>query len=324
MSVYGKTVRRRRAVLALLVALSIILLTAYFGESASGGLHSVQRAFMTVVSPIQAGANTVLKPVRDAAGWFGEMAKAKGERDRLRRELDQLRASVTAERAGRNLSLQQQRLAGLDARARLAGYRPVRADVTAESVVIWYATVDIDKGSSEGIQINDPVINGEGLVGKVTQVTSESAQVSLLTDSAVKVAARISGASQPGMIEPKVGNPSVLLLRYLPSNSNASPGELVETSGTVVSGYESLFPPGIPIGTVTGIDEESPYRTVNVRPAVELHGLEVVQVLTAAPGSRPARREAAIAALPAPGQNAEGGQEGGTPSGGGYAQVEGG
>jgi hypothetical protein len=63
---------------------------------------------------------------------------------------------------------------------------------------------------------------------------------------------------------------------------------------------------------------------VNVRPSVELHGLEVVQVLTAAPGSRPARREAAIAAVPAPGQSGEGGKEEGASSSNGYAQVEGG
>ena len=48
-----KTVRRRRIVLALLVVLSLLLLTAYFGESHGGRLHGVQRAFLTVVSPIR-------------------------------------------------------------------------------------------------------------------------------------------------------------------------------------------------------------------------------------------------------------------------------
>ncbi len=71
---YDKTVRRRRAVLALLVVLSLLLLTAYFGEAPSGRLHAVQRDFLTVVSPIQDGANKALKPVRDLFGWFGEHA----------------------------------------------------------------------------------------------------------------------------------------------------------------------------------------------------------------------------------------------------------
>ena len=68
---HDKTVRRRRAVLVLLVVLSLILLTAYFGEAPSGRLHSVQRGFLTVVSPIQEGANKALKPVRNLFGWFG-------------------------------------------------------------------------------------------------------------------------------------------------------------------------------------------------------------------------------------------------------------
>ncbi len=319
---YGKTARRRRAVLVLLVVLSIILLTAYFGESSNGGLHSVQRGFMTVVSPIQDGANTVLKPVRDAVGWFGGMLKAKDERNRLRRELDKLRASVVAERSGRLSRREQSELGSLDSRMRQAGYGLVSANVVVEPANIWYATVDIDKGSSEGIAVNDAVINGEGLVGKVSTVASDSAQVSLITDSRVAVSARISGSRQPGMVQPKVGNPSDLLLQYLPSNSNASPGELVETSGTVAGNgeYESLFPAGIPIGTVTSIEQESPYRSVNLRPAVELHSLDVVQVLTAAPGSRPARVAQGVASLPVEEQSGSGG----APPGGGYAQVEGG
>jgi len=75
--VHDKTVRRRRAVLALLVVLSLILLTAYFGEAPGGRLHSVQRGFLTVISPLQDGANKALKPVRDLVGWIGDTLHAK-------------------------------------------------------------------------------------------------------------------------------------------------------------------------------------------------------------------------------------------------------
>lgn len=312
---YGKTVRRRRMVLALLVVLSIILLTAYFGESSSGGLHAVQRGFMTVVSPIQDGANAVLKPVRSAVGWFGEMLKAKDERDKFRHELAQLRKAVVAERSGRARAKEEHGIAAVDGHANLSGYRRVSAEVVLASASIWYETVDVDKGSGEGIAVNDPVINGEGLVGKVTAVAPEAAQISLITDSKVSVSARISGHRQAGIIQPKVGNPSDLLLQYLPSNTKAGEGDLVETSGTVESPYESLFPSGIPIGTITSIESESPYK-VNVRPAVELHGLDLVQVLTSGPGSRSASLSSGLASLPS--VHGEG-----APPGTGYAQVEG-
>ena len=89
---YDKTVRRRRVVLGLLVASSLILLTAYFGESAGGGLHSVQRGVLDVVSPIQEGASRALKPVRDLFGWAGDTFDAKGELKDLRKDRDALRA----------------------------------------------------------------------------------------------------------------------------------------------------------------------------------------------------------------------------------------
>ena len=101
---YDKTVRRRRAVLALLVVLSLILLTAYFGEAPDGGLHSVQRGFLTVVSPIQDGANKALKPVRDLFGWFGDTLHAKGQLAKVRKQNDKLRKR-SDRRAGRTARL---------------------------------------------------------------------------------------------------------------------------------------------------------------------------------------------------------------------------
>ena len=84
---HDRAVRRRRAVLVVLVAASLFLLTAYFGESSNGSLHSVQRGVMGVLSPIQEGANRVLKPVRDLFGWVGDSFDAKSENKKLRSEV---------------------------------------------------------------------------------------------------------------------------------------------------------------------------------------------------------------------------------------------
>ncbi len=70
-------------------------------------------------------------------------------------------------------------------------YHPVTSTVVAKTPNIWYSTITIDKGSAAGVQLNDPVINGEGLVGRVVQVASDGAQVDLITDSSMGVSARI-------------------------------------------------------------------------------------------------------------------------------------
>ena len=317
---YDKTVRRRRAVLLLLVVLSLILLTAYFGEAHGGRLHSVQRAFLTVVSPIQDGANKALKPVRDLIGSIGDTIHAKSQRDQLVKQVDKLRREVVTNEAERHSYRELLALYHLDHQLSVHNYRPVTATVVAKSPNIWYSTVTIDRGEAAGVHVNDPVVNGEGLIGKVTQTASDGAQVSLITDSSVGVSARIGSTKATGIVQPKVGDPNALLLQYLPANTNANRGEYVVTSGTVSSPDDSLYPPNIPIGQVTSVNEESAYRSVNVHPLADLHNLDVVQVLTATPGSLPAHLSGLASSLPAPqnppGNGASGEQLAATGNGG--------
>jgi len=307
--VYDKTVRRRRALLVLLVVLSLLLLTAYFGEAPSGRLHSVQRGFLTVVSPIQDGANKALKPVRDLFGGIGDTFHAKSQRNELRKQVDKLHRELVGDQAEKRSYRELLTVFHLDKQLSVANYRPVTATVVAKTPNIWYSTVTIDKGEAAGVRVNDPVINGEGLVGKVTQVASDGAQVSLITDSSVGVSARLGTSNATGIVQPKVGDPNDLLLQYLPANTQANRGEWVVTSGTVASHNDSLYPPGIPIGQVTTVNEESAYKSVNVHPVANLHNLDVVQVLTSASGSLPASLAHLASTLPA-GQSPGGGPTG--------------
>jgi rod shape-determining protein MreC len=297
--VYDKTVRRRRAVLALLVVLSLILLTAYFGEAPSGRLHSVQRGFLTVVSPIQDGANKALKPVRDMFGWFDDTLHAKSQNAELRKQNARLRREVVAEQAEKRSYRELLDLFHVD-QLGVNDYHPVTATVIGKTPNLWYSTVDINEGESAGVRENDPVINEDGfLVGKVAQAAPDGALVDLITDSSMGVSARIGTSKDTGVVQPKVGDPNDLLLQYLPANAQANNGEDVVTSGTIEPPDSSLYPPGLVIGQVTSTDEESGYKSVNVQPIANLHELDTVQVLTVAPGAQPARLSGLVSSLPA-------------------------
>ena len=237
----------------LLVVLSLLLLTAYFGEAPNGRLHAVQRDFLTVVSPVQDGANKALKPVRDLFGWFGNTLHAKSQLAQARKQAEQLRRELVADEAEKR---EFRQLVGLDHLDRLGvgNYRPVTATVIDKNPNIWYSTVTINAGESDGVHVNDPVVNAEGLVGKVAQVVPDGALVDLITDSSMGVSARVGTNTPTGLVQPKVGDPNDLLLQYLPENLQVNAGEYVVTSGTV-AGAESLYPPGIPIGQVTSFNE---------------------------------------------------------------------
>src|SRR5207248_6007772 len=165
--VYKQTVRRRRAVLGLLVALSLVLLTAYFGESAAGGLHALQRGVLQVLAPIQEGANRALKPFRDLAGWFSDTLHARDQRDKLRKQVRGLRDQAISGQSAVRENVELKGLLGLDRSANLTAYHPVSARVIGRSPTVWYQTLKVDRGSSSGVRVDQHVVDGDGLVGHV-------------------------------------------------------------------------------------------------------------------------------------------------------------
>jgi rod shape-determining protein MreC len=199
-----------------------------------------------------------------------------------------LRRQLTANQLQAGSYKELLKLYHLDETLSVADYRPVTATVVYQSPNIWYSTIIVDKGSSSGVRVNDPVIDDEALIGKVTRVASDGALVSLITDSEVEVSAKISATGALGVLQPQVGEPGRLLMQYVTSTASVSRGDYVVTSGTVSARGESLYPKGIPIGQVTSVDEQSPFKSVSVSPLADLHNLDVVQVLTHTSGSRAA------------------------------------
>jgi rod shape-determining protein MreC len=278
---YDKQVRRRRAVLFALVVCCLVLLTAYFGESSGGPLRSVQTGAMEVVAPVQEGANRALKPFRDLFGWFGDTLDAKDERDKLEAERDSLRQEVARLQLMKNENEELRAIVDYGRGSGIDAYAPVTARVYSRSNSSWYSTIEINKGSSDGVEVNQPVINGKGLVGKVKRVSDGNAVVMLLSDSEFGVSALAAQADQPGSILPVAGSPGDLLLDLVPNAKQVRKGDRIVTAGTVSDRLPSPFPEGILIGTVKRIDGEGELdRTIHVAPAADLRSLDFVQVLT--------------------------------------------
>ena len=274
--------------LALLVVISLILLTDYFGESSSSPLHSVQRGIATVLSPVQEGASAVLSPVRDIAGWFSSTFRAKSqlaqrtaENHTLRREVAQLNYEGS----------QYKKYAGLiklDQSFNLHAYGLVAANVIAKDPSLWYETITVDKGSGDGVRQWDPVVGPGGLVGDVSEVTGDTSIVSLLTSPDFAVGAEVeNNVGSAGLIQPEAGNPTTLQLINLPTTAQIGPNQtMVVTSGFKDRGepaIHSVYPPGIPIGTISSESPQSSVLTnqpLEVTPLVDLQDLSAVQILT--------------------------------------------
>jgi rod shape-determining protein MreC len=286
--VQDKYVRRRRAVLAVLVAVSLILLTAYFGEAENSPLHSVQQGIVQVFTPIQEGASKVLSPVRDLSSWVSTTLHAKSQN----KELRSLNARLNTELAAAGTAVQENKqlngMLKLTDELDLNQDGPVYANVTSYNPEVWYDTIKLDKGLGSGIRVGDPVVSAEGLVGDISSVGSNYAVVAELSSPKFGVAAEIidaSGKTSVGTLQPAVGNPTTLQISYLPSTSTVNNEDEVVTAAFADPGnalIKSPYPKGIPIGTVTDFNANTLIndQTVNVSPYVNPRNLSQVEVLT--------------------------------------------
>jgi len=281
--VYRKQVRRRRAVLALLIVGSFALLTATYGQGSNG----IQRGVSTIFSPIQSVADRALKPARDLVNWFDETFEAKGRNARLHRELESARKQSVGAEAALAENEQLRKLVGLDKSGAIpGGYTPVTGRVISRSPTVWFSDVTIDVGSGDGVEVKDPVVNGDGLVGKVSAVTGGSARVTLIADHESAVSAKIVPSGIQGLMKPAVGDPEDLILDFLDSEKTVNKEQSVVTSGWRAPGFESNYPPNLPIGEVVEAPllEQEAQSQVHIRPFADLRNLDLVQVLTG--GSR--------------------------------------
>jgi len=243
----------------------------------------VQRGVVEVVSPIQEGASRALKPVRDLVGWVGDTIDAKGEVKQLRAERNALRDQAVTGAAAARENDQLRGLLNLDKARGLDDEGPVAARVIGQDQSVWWSQVLINKGTSDGVLPNHPVVSAEGLVGVVTTATSNSSIVTLLTDHRTAVGARVADSGVGGVIQVETGRPNDLLMRFTTRNDEVTPGQTVITAGTQsrTDRVTSLYPPRIPIGRVTRVeDPATDDQLVHVRPFANMRRLDFVQVLT--------------------------------------------
>lgn len=280
---YRKQVRRRRAILVLLVVACLMLISISIREAESGPLHSVQKGISSILNPIGDGADRALKPARDMVNWFDETFAARGENDELKAEVAELQAQnlelqSAAEEAGYAKEMEKLvQTSGLD------GYERVDASVIFRSFSVWYSAIKIDAGSSDGLANNDAVVTADGLIGRVSDVTGGSATVDLITKGSSAVTARVVGEGPEGLVVPIVGSPGELDFALIQGQEEVEDGDELVTAGFAGEGaLDSRYPADIPIGAVTeAISAAQQQRQqVTIEPFADLSDLDGVTVLT--------------------------------------------
>jgi len=150
----------------------------------------------------------------------------------------------------------------------------IAAQVIGRDPSGWFRSVIIDKGKEDGIQVDMPVVNALGVVGRVVGVSAHYSKVLLIIDQNSSVDCLLQRSRDRGMVKGLF--PERCKVAYIVKSSDVIIGDQVVTSG-----LGGVFPKGLPLGRVIKV-EDSPgelFKDIDMKPAVNFSKLEEVLVI---------------------------------------------
>ena len=272
MAVPTDVIPRRPTLLFILVLGGLFVLmsmsseTRYVGETRT----LAERTVMTIFSPVPRFVNWVGGSAQDMYHGYVDMRGSVDENVSLRRKV----ASLTTE----NLKLRQsegdlRRLRSLLAYSEQFNMTTSMAQTIMLDTAGRFKSIIIDRGSDDGVEVNDVIANANGLVGRVVLTTKNLAKVQLVTDNNCSVGSLIERTRRQGVVR---GNGSSTLQLYdIPALADAQPGDRILTAG-----IDGIYPKGIPIGLVTKADPgKSLFKNISLKPSVDFGTIEEVIVI---------------------------------------------
>jgi rod shape-determining protein MreC len=287
MVVYRREGRHRAVLLAIVVG-SLLLVT--MDSRGSGLVDTFRNGVRDALAPLRDVVEDVFAPVRDVAGGVTDYGSLREENAQLKRRLAELEGRLSRRRAVGSEVTELERLLDLPTAEDATG---IAARVVSTAAGNFERTVELNKGTSSGIFVGQPVVAGNGLVGRITRSTSSTSTVTLIDSPGLGVGVRLQHASfVRGLTEPHAGEREILL-KFLDPGPNGQPmrkcqddqspdtcitiGELVFTAAV----DDGAFPPDLAVGSITRISKRPTdlEATISVQPVVNLDDLTYVKVL---------------------------------------------
>jgi rod shape-determining protein MreC len=272
----GTRSSRTRFTLLLLVLTSITLLTLDF--RGFGPVESARNAVLSAFAPVGDGAAAVVRPIGNV--WSG--AFDYGDLEERNKELQQRVDEVQGQKAGNENA--QKELDQLKAQLDIPFVGPlesVTAHVANGAIGNFEDTVEIDKGSSDKIQVGMPVISGSGLVGKVVRVADNRSVVKLITNRDFNVGVKVPNKLGVGIAK-GTGEERHLTAEFNSKDAQVDVNDVLVTSGS----KDSPYPAEIPVGKVTNVvqsDDVELRKSLDVELSTNLKDVTYLSVVLYTP-----------------------------------------
>lgn len=270
--------KRFKVLLGILAALIIGIIIAAASHSGASPSSSI---LGTIFSPVQRLSSYVAEKIGDFTGSFVSASTYAKEIDELRQQIAEYQKKLTDyDDMKRQIESYESVLGVKEAHQ---DWEMTPASIVARDSADLFYAFTLDKGSSDGVEVNDPVISGQYLVGRVERVWSTGCSVKTILDPSVNVSAEESNTNEQGVLttDIELSREGKCRLTGLERTTVVSKGGIVQTSGA-----GEFFPQGILIGTVEDVQNStydiSAYAIVE--PGIDVSAVSDVFVITAFAG----------------------------------------
>lgn len=267
--------RRVRLLAVFVVMGGTVLYILSHNFRAPAQMDVIQRAVVEVLGPLLHASRKATYAIENWVQQYVALRHLRQENERLKRQQAFLENELVRYQEA---FLENQRLRRLlDFRQSLQ-MDTLAAEVVIQNVVGWSRTIIVNKGFREGVHTDMPVVSDEGVVGYVLDVSDHFARVLLLTDRDCAVDALVQRNRVRGVLNGL--DAETCELRYVRSNQDVRPGDLVVTSGK-----DGLFPEGLRLGIVKQVtkDPSALFQQIVVVPTAQLSVLQEVLILKVLP-----------------------------------------
>ncbi|MBN2125603.1 MAG: rod shape-determining protein MreC [Deltaproteobacteria bacterium] len=249
--------------------LALFLLSSNVGIRRSW--NPLEQAIVEITAPFQGFIGNAIRTTKGIWLKYFDLIQVHNENVRLKKELDDLRRENDR---FRELLATSKRLQQLLRFKETLTWPVLAAQVIGRDPTGWFKSVIVDKGKRSGLQINMPVVDARGVVGRLVSVSPNYAKVLLIIDQNSAVDCVIQRSREKGIM--KGFSPKICKLDYV-----LKTGDVVVGDVAITSGLGGVYPKGLPVGEVVEVGN-SPgelFQDIKVRPVVDFSKLEELLVV---------------------------------------------
>ncbi|MCI9597290.1 MAG: rod shape-determining protein MreC [Firmicutes bacterium] len=263
----------KKKIIIICAAAAVLIAAAVFFKAA-GSSYGIKGTMQNAAAMVTEPVSQAIQGIKDGFRGIFRFKQVVAENESLKQEIQQLRLEQSELEMTRNEKEELKELQSVFHCEALAERRAVAADVTALDYTGQQGVIIIDKGSQDGVEAGSCVVSGDGVVGRITQVSERSAKVASLLAEKSKVSFQVKGKKKKtGVVES--------------DGKDGLTGYVLEAKGTVKQGDELVtsgigtYPEALKIGEVEKAEKKNGTQmlTIQVTPAVSFSSLKKVAVI---------------------------------------------